>query len=66
MPNVSVRWVPRLFLSDEYGHNQASYNFKFSDIINNLNDVRQWVRPIAGKISAQTSLFFIFLSQFAC
>ena len=53
-------------LSDECGHNQASYNCKISDIINDLNDGRRWVRPIGGKISAQTSLFFIFLSKFAC
>ena len=63
MPIVSVRWALRLFLSDLCGHNQASYNCKFSDIIYNLNDVRRWVRPIAGKISAQTSLFFIFFKN---
>ena len=30
------------------------YNCKLSDVINSLNNVRRWVRPIAGKISAQT------------
>ena len=33
---------------------------KLSDVINSLNDVRRCVRPISGKISAQTSLFDIF------
>ena len=36
---------------------------KFSDVINNLNGVRRRVRPIAGKISAQASLFDIFLQN---
>ena len=35
----------------------CSYNCHFSDVINNLNDVRQWVRPLACKIGAKTSLF---------
>ena len=51
-------------MGDDCSHNQASYNCKLSDVINNSNDVRWWVRPIAGKISAQTSLFDIFPSKF--
>ena len=46
-------------------HTQAIYNCKLSDVINNLNDVRRWVRPTVGKISVQTSLFDIFPSKFA-
>ena len=60
MSKASARWVPRLLLEDDGGHYPASYNCKLSDVINGLNDVRRWVRPIAGKISAQTSLFDIF------
>ena len=58
--NASARWIPHLLLEDDCNHNQASYNCKLSDIIDNSNDVCWWVRPIAGKISAQTSLFDIF------
>ena len=57
---VSARWVPRLLSEDNGGHYPASYNCKLSDVINSLNDVRRLVRHIAGKISAQTSLFDIF------
>ena len=53
-----ARWVPHLLSEDNDGHYPASYNCKLSDVINSLNDVRRLVRPIAGKISAQTSLFF--------
>ena len=59
MSKASARRVPRLLSEDDSGHNQASYSCKFSDVINNLNDVRRWIRPITGKISAQTSLFEI-------
>ena len=59
-----ARWVPLLLSEDDCIHDQASYNCKLVDVINNSNDVRRWVRPIAGKISAQTSLFDIFLSKF--
>ena len=53
------------FLSeDNGGHYPASYNCKFSDVSNSLNDVRRLVRPIAGKISTQTSLFDIFRRNF--
>ena len=67
MSKASAKWVHRL--SDDCGHlrslNPASNNniVKFSDVINNLNDVRRRVRPIAGKISAQTSLYDIFPSK---
>ena len=60
MSKASARWVPRLLSEDDGGHNPASYNCKLYDAIDSLNDVRRWVRPIAGKISAQTSLFDIF------
>ena len=60
MSKASARWVPRLLSEDNGGHYPASYNCKLSDVINSLNDVRRLVRPIAGKISVQTSLFDIF------
>ena len=43
---------PHLLLEDDYGHNQAIYNCKLSDVLRNSNDVRRWARPIAGKMSA--------------
>ena len=61
---ASARWIPHLLSEDECSHNQASYNCKLSDVIYSFYDVRRWVRPIAGKISAQTSLFYIFPSKF--
>ena len=57
--NASASLIPHL-LSEDGSRNQASYNCKLSDVINNSNDVHRLVRPIAGKISAQTSLFAIF------
>ena len=60
MSKASARWVPRLLSEDDGGYYPANYNCKLSDVINSLNDVRRGVRPIAGKISAQTSLFDIF------
>ena len=64
MSKASARWVPRLS-EDDCGHfTQLITIVKFSEVINNLNDVRRWVRPIAGKISAQKSLFDIFPSKF--
>ena len=57
-----ARWVPRLLSGDDCGHNPASYNCKLSDVMKYLNDMGRWVRPIAGKISAKTSLFEIFPS----
>ena len=48
MSKASARWVPRLS-EDECGHlAQLVTIVKVSDAINNLNDVRQWVRP--GKL----------------
>ena len=61
---ASAQWIPHLLSEDDCINNQASYNCKLVDVINNSNDVRRWVRPIAGKISAQTSLFNIFPSKF--
>ena len=61
---ISARWISYLS-EDDCSHNQASYNnCKLSDVINNFNDVRRRVSPIAGKISAQTSIFDIFPSKF--
>ena len=56
---ASARCIPHLLLEDDCGHNQASYNCKLSVILSNSNDVRWWIRPIAGKMSAQTSLLDI-------
>ena len=61
---ASARWIPHLLSEDDCIHNQASFNCKLVDVFNNSNDVRQGVRPIAGKISAQFSLFEIFPSKF--
>ena len=65
LSKASARWVPRLLSVGDCKHNPASYNCKLSDVINNSNDVRRWVRPTVDKISAQTSLFDIFPSNFA-
>ena len=51
---ASARWIPHLLSEDDCSHNQACYTCKLYDVINNSNDVRRWVRPIAGKISAHT------------
>ena len=64
--NASARWIPHLLSEDGCSYNQASYNCKLSDVMNNSNDVRRLVRPIASKINAQTSLFDIFPSEFTC
>ena len=64
MSKASRRWVPRLS-EDDCGHLTQLVTFvKFSDVINNLDDVHRWVRPTAGKICAQTSLFDILPSKF--
>ena len=60
MAQASARRIQHLLLKDDCGHNQASYNYKLSDVLSNLNDVRRWVRPLAGEMSAQTSLSNIF------
>ena len=65
MSKAFARWIPRLLSVGDCEHKPTSYSCKLSDLINNLNDVRQWVRPTVGKISAQTSLFDIFPSKFA-
>ena len=44
MAQASARCISHLLLEDDCGHNQASYN----DVLSNSNDVRGWVRPIAG------------------
>ena len=64
LSKASARWVPCFLSVDDCEHNPASYNCKLSDVINILNDVRWWVRPTVGKISAQTSLFDVFPSKF--
>ena len=56
---ASARCIPHLLLEDDCGHNQASYSCKLSHVLSHSNDVRPWVRPIAGKMSAQTSLLDI-------
>ena len=56
MAQASARCIPHLLLEDDCRHNQASYNCKLFDILSNSNDVGRWVRPIARKINAQTSL----------
>ena len=61
---ASARWIPHLLSEDNCIHNQASYNCKLVDVINNSNDVRLWVRPLAGKISAHILLLDIFPSKF--
>ena len=59
MAQASTRCIPHLLLDDDCGHNKASYNCKLSDVLSKSNDVRLWVRPIAGKMSAQISLLDI-------
>ena len=59
MAQASARCIPHLLLVHDCGHKLASYNCKLSDVLSNSNDVRQCVRPIAGKMSAQTSLLDI-------
>ena len=58
--------LPRLLSVDDCEQNPTSYNCEnLSDVIYNLNDVRRWLRPTVGKISAQTLLFDILPSKFA-
>ena len=63
MAQACARFISHSLLEGDCGHNQASYNCKLSDVLSYSNDVRRWVRPIAGKISAQTSLLDIFLKN---
>ena len=65
MTHTSGRCIPRLLLEDDCEHNHASYNCKLSDVLSNSNVVRRCARPIAGKMSARTSLSDIFPSYFA-
>ena len=65
MAQASARCIPHLFLEDDCAHNHASYNCKLSDVLSHSNGVRRWTRPIAGKMSARTSLSDIFPSNFA-
>ena len=55
MAQAYARCIPNLLLEDNCGHNQASYNCKLSDVLRYSKDVRWWVGPIDGKMSAQTS-----------
>ena len=59
MAQASARCISYLLLEDDCGHNQASNNCKLSDVLSNSNDVRRWVGPIAGKMSAQNFLLDI-------
>ena len=59
MAQASARCIPHLLLEHDCGHKIASYNCKLSYVLSNSNDVRRWVRPIAGKMSAQTLLLYI-------
>ena len=65
MAQTSARCIPHLLLEDACAHNHASYNCTLSDVLSNSNGVRRWARPIAGKMSARTSLSDIFPSNFA-
>ena len=65
MAQNSARCIPYLLLEDDCAHNHASYNFKLSDVLSNCNSVHRWTRPIAGKMSARTSLSDIFPSNLA-
>ena len=59
MAQASSRCIQHLLFEDDCRHNQASYNCKLSNFLSKSNDVHRWVRPIAGKMSAQTSLLDI-------
>ena len=65
MAQTSARCIPHILLEDDCAHNQPSYNCKLSNVLNNSNDGRRWVRPIAGKMSAQTLLLDVFPSNCA-
>ena len=62
---TSARCIPSLFLENDCAHNHASHNCKLSDVLCNSNVMRLCARPIAGKMSARTSLSNIFPSNFA-
>ena len=65
MAQTSARCIPHLLLEDDCAHIYASYNCKLSDVFSNSNGVRRWTRPIAGKMSAGTSLSDSFPSNCA-
>ena len=65
MAQTSARCIPRLILKDDCAHNHATYNCKLSDVLTNSNVVPRVARPIAGKMSARTSLSDIFPSNLA-
>ena len=65
MAQTSARCITHLFLENECAHDHASYDCKLSDVLSNSNGVRRWAIPIAGKMSAQTTLSNIFLPNFA-
>ena len=63
MAQTSARCIPHLLLEDDCAHNHASYKCKLSNVLSNSNGVRRWARPIAGKMSARTSLLDIYPSN---
>ena len=65
MAQISAIGILLLLLEDDCAHNHASYNCKLFDVLSNSSDVLRWFRPIAGKMSAHTSLLNIFRSNFA-
>ena len=65
MAQTSAKCITYLFLEDECAHDHASYDCKLSDVLSNSNGVRRWARPIAGKMSARTTLSNIFPPNFA-
>ena len=56
MAQISAIGIQLLILEDDCAHNHASYNCKLFDVLSNSSDVLRWFRPIAGKMSAHTSL----------
>ena len=55
MAQASAICIPHSLLEDDCRHNQASYSCKLSEVVSYSNEVPGWVRPIAGKMSAETS-----------
>ena len=65
MAQTSARCITHLILDDECAHDHASYNCKLSDVLSNSNGVHLWARPLAGKMSARTTLSNMFPPNFA-
>ena len=65
MAQTSARCIPHLLFEDDWANNHASYNCKLSHVLSISNGVCWWDRPIAGKMSARTSLSDFLLSNFA-